>query len=85
MEQSNTLTCQELVELVTDYFEGALSPEDRAQFEAHLAMCHHCRESLEQMRKTIQLVGRLPKESLTSEIRDALLNAFRHWRRTNGR
>lgn len=31
------LTCQELVQLVTDYFEGALEPADRARFEAHVA------------------------------------------------
>ena len=33
------LTCQELVELVSDYLEGALSPEDRRRFEEHLAGC----------------------------------------------
>ena len=27
------LSCQEFVELVTDYLEGALSPEDTARFE----------------------------------------------------
>ena len=31
------LTCQQLVELVTDYLEGALSAPERARFEAHLA------------------------------------------------
>jgi anti-sigma factor RsiW len=31
------LSCQELVELVTDYLDGALAPVQRARFEAHVA------------------------------------------------
>jgi Putative zinc-finger len=33
------MTCQELVELVTDYLEGTLSAELRGRFEEHLAVC----------------------------------------------
>jgi anti-sigma factor RsiW len=51
-----TLTCQELVELVTDYLEGALSPGERARFEAHVAQCKHCPTYLDQMRTTIRLL-----------------------------
>ena len=31
------LVCQQVVELVTDYLEGALSEADRRRFERHLA------------------------------------------------
>jgi anti-sigma factor RsiW len=47
------MSCQELVELVTDYLEGALPPEDVARFEAHVAACPGCEAYLEQMRTTI--------------------------------
>ena len=75
------MPCRELVELVTDYLEGRLMPRDRARFEAHLAECEYCETYLEQMRQTIRVLGRLPEESLSIEARDALLAAFRDWRR----
>ena len=74
------LTCKELVELVTEYLEDALSPRDRARFEAHLAICPGCRTYLDQMQTTIDSLGSLPEESLTSEARDQLLATFRQWK-----
>lgn len=74
------MRCQELVELVSDYLEGALSPADRARFDAHLATCEGCTRYVEQMRLTIRLAGRLTAESMSPEARDALLRAFRDWR-----
>jgi predicted anti-sigma-YlaC factor YlaD len=56
------LTCRQLVEFVTDYLEAALSPRDGARFERHLARCPGCRAYLDQMRRTIRLVGRLASE-----------------------
>lgn len=77
---AHELTCQELVELVTDYLEGALSPSDYVRFEAHLAICRHCSTYLAQMRRTIQVLGRLTEESLEPATRDDLLQLFRHWK-----
>jgi anti-sigma factor RsiW len=73
------LACNELVELVTDYFEGALSAADTARFEAHLTDCDGCTAYLDQIRTTIVLTGRLSQETLTPEARDGLLQAFRNW------
>jgi anti-sigma factor (TIGR02949 family) len=73
-------TCQEMVELVTDYLEGALSARDRARFERHIAGCPHCTTYLEQMRITIRTLGRLPAESVPPDAREALLGAFRDWK-----
>ncbi len=53
------LSCQELVELVTDYLEGALSPADLRRFEDHIAGCDGCTEYLAQFRRTIELTGTL--------------------------
>jgi anti-sigma factor RsiW len=75
------MPCRELVELVTDYLEDRLSPVDRTRFEAHLAECDACRMYMEQFRETIRVLGRLPEESLSSEARGALLEAFRGWSR----
>ena len=74
------LTCQELVELVTDYLEGALPAGERARFDRHIAGCPHCTTYLEQMRITIRTLGRLPEESIPPDVREQLLEAFRGWR-----
>ena len=78
------LSCRELVELVTDYFEDALPAPERARFDAHIAGCEHCTVYLEQMRTTIRLTGRLRAEQLAPESVDPLLEAFRGWRRGRG-
>ena len=76
------LPCRQLVELVTDYLEDRLPPQERARFEAHLADCEYCEAYLEQIRQTIRVLGRLPEESLSVEARDALLTALRDWARS---
>lgn len=75
------VSCQELVELVTDYLDGALPPADRARFDAHIAGCDGCRAYLEQIRATIALTGTLTPEQLSPEAEAALLEAFRDWKR----
>jgi hypothetical protein len=57
--RTTPLKCQELVELVTDYFEGALSRRDRKRFDAHIMGCEHCTLYIEQLRQTIALIGTL--------------------------
>ncbi len=68
-QQVEQLSCRELVELVTDYLEGALSPEDRSRFEDHIARCGGCQVYLEQIRQTIEALGHLPEEALTPDAR----------------
>ena len=74
------LSCQELVELVTDYLEGALSTGEAARFDDHIGRCTGCAAYLEQIRQTIALTGRLTPESLSPEAERELLEAFRGWR-----
>ncbi len=73
------LTCEELVELVTDYLEHSLEADARARFELHLGVCPGCVDYLDQMRQTIRATGKLREESLDPAVRDALLDAFRTW------
>ena len=81
--EQGEITCRELVELVTDYFEGRLPDGDRVLFEAHLADCGHCVEYVAQMRRTIDLLGELPAEAIEPAREAELLAAFRDWRRRN--
>ncbi len=80
-EPGRSLTCHELVELVTDYLEGVLSPFDQRRFEAHLATCPDCPEYVRQIKLTIDLSGRVAEESIPSQAREELLQAFREWHR----
>jgi len=74
------LTCQELVELVTDYLDDALEPADRARFEAHVAGCPGCDAYLGQIRMTLELVGATAGLDSRPEV-SGLLEAFRGWKR----
>lgn len=77
---TDELTCKEVVEIVTDYLEGALSPEDRARFDQHLAGCDGCTSYVEQMRETIRLSGMLTEEQVPVAQRERLRQAFRDWK-----
>ena len=80
--EQTDLTCRELVELVTDYLEGALPVRDRLDFERHLVWCSWCRDYLDQMRTTIALAGSADSAEPESPLREQLLDAFRDWKRT---
>lgn len=73
------LTCAQLVELVTDYLEGVLPARDRIRFERHLRGCAGCGAYLDQMRRTLRILGRIGAESIDPRAREALLTAFRGW------
>jgi anti-sigma factor RsiW len=73
------MSCKDFVELVTDYCEGSLSAEDTRRFEQHIEDCFWCGRYLEQMRLTINTVGRIDEYSISPDAKDALLHAFRDW------
>ncbi len=75
-----SLSCSEVVELVTAYLEGALSRRDRKRFERHIAGCDACTAYLEQMRATIRATGRLTEEDVPVHVKEELLVAFRTWK-----
>jgi anti-sigma factor RsiW len=71
------LDCDQLVELVTDFVEGALDPVTERRVVDHLAECEGCSTYLEQMRTTARALGELPPDLLPDSARAALLEAFR--------
>jgi len=78
------MKCREMVELMTDYLEGTLAASERTRFEEHIAGCDGCRAYLEQMRKTVGVLGRLTDDQIPPGVRDQLLDAFRDWKRRTG-
>jgi anti-sigma factor RsiW len=76
------LACRELVEVVTDYLEDRLPLDERTRVELHLCTCRPCKVYLRQLRATVAAAGRLAQDDLEPAVRDALLEAFRGWKRT---
>jgi anti-sigma factor RsiW len=81
-ESAEHISCQEVVELVTDYLETALPAEEAALFEQHLNFCEGCVWYVDQIRTTIATVGGIREEDVPDETRERLVTAFRDWRRS---
>jgi predicted anti-sigma-YlaC factor YlaD len=73
------LVCREVVELVNEYLGHALSPEDHAAFDAHLAGCPPCTAYLEQMKTVIAMAGSLGAPRPAPEVEGELMDLFRRW------
>ena len=73
------MDCIELVELVTEYLEGTLGAEERANFEKHLGLCDGCQHYLEQMRLTRLATGSLRADDIPPDALEAFRSAFREW------
>jgi anti-sigma factor RsiW len=76
-DRADDMSCNELVELVTDFLEGELDLETERRFVDHLAQCDGCDRYLDQVRGTIAAVGAQSADPLPEETRAALLAAFR--------
>lgn len=74
------LTCKELVEDVVQYIEGSMPEAERKQFEEHLYICPGCRIYVDQMRITIETLGNLPTESLSTETQEDIYYLFQDWK-----
>ena len=83
MSQSvEPISCQEVVELVTDYLDGAMSPDHVARFDHHLSLCEGCVFYVDQIRMTIAAVGRIDEADVPPGVRDDLVATFRDFKRT---
>lgn len=76
----NDMSCNELVELVTNYLEGALSSADQLRFELHIGKCEWCKLYIDQIRLTIKAAGKLAEESIDPRAKEELLAVFRNWK-----
>ncbi len=74
-----TLTCREVVELVTEFLSNAMSADDRVRLEQHLLVCPPCTLHFGQMRATIELAAKLRSGPLPADVSPALIELFRRW------
>ena len=73
-------TCQEFVELVTEYLEDRLDTESRDRFDQHVAACPGCARYLDQIRESTRALGHVTLDTISTTARDQLMDAFRSWR-----
>jgi anti-sigma factor RsiW len=74
------VACRELVERITDLLDGRLAPDEQRAVEGHLTECPGCVAAIEQFRRTIDVLGRLPDDdvrALDPGVADSLARAFR--------
>jgi len=76
-------TCQELVELITEYLEGTLPSDDLVRFQEYLDLCSGCRIYVEQLRQVVETLGKLTEEEIPEKAKQELLRVFRDWKRTS--
>jgi predicted anti-sigma-YlaC factor YlaD len=75
-EEAAEVTCQQFVELVTDYFEGALSDRSLTLVEEHLVMCDWCVTYAEQIQATVESLHELQAERVSAEPSVTVLAAL---------
>ena len=51
------VNCHEVWREISNYIEGDLSPELKAQLETHLAGCRHCAALLDSTRNVVVLIA----------------------------
>ncbi len=77
---SDMPSCHEVIQLVTDYLEGAMSPDEQERFRAHLDNCDGCGAYVEQIRTTVRVMGHATPEALSPGARQELLAVYRKWK-----
>ena len=78
------LSCRQVVDLVTEYLEDVLPPDERLAFERHVAICPPCRGYLSQMRRLQEVTGTFKADDVPERLRASLLEAFRDWKSERG-
>lgn len=77
---THEISCKELVDLVADYMDEAISDDARAKFEQHLSECGYCSAYVQQMHLTVKLTNKLTEPEADQPAPDELMNIFRKWK-----
>jgi anti-sigma factor RsiW len=73
-----TLTCRQLIGFLAAYLDGELARDERAAFEAHLAVCPYCRDYLDSYRETVRLGKEAfgPEDAIPDDVPGELVEAI---------
>lgn len=73
------MPCNELVERVTDYLEGALDGITMARLREHLMVCASCEEYINEVRLAVRVASELSTERISASLDANLLAIYREW------
>ncbi len=66
------MTCEEIREDLSAYFDDELDADGRARVEEHLRECGACRKDLERLRALVELVAAVPAEEPPEGLRERI-------------
>jgi anti-sigma factor RsiW len=76
--------CRKLLEQLSEYIDGELDPAGCAAIESHTEDCATCRAFIESLRRTVDLIHRLPRPTISEETRRELVAAWERFRSESG-
>ncbi len=65
-------TCQDIIDLLSEYLDGQLPAARRGELEDHLALCTACLEFMQSLRETQGRVRDLRCDDMPAEVHDRL-------------
>jgi hypothetical protein len=73
------LECVEIVELTTDYLEGALDTDAHREVAEHCVECWACERYIGEVVTVVGLMSSLPAVPVSPALEADLLTLFREW------
>ena len=70
------MTCQQLIDFIARYRDDDLTPDERAAFEQHLAICPSCAAYLKTYEQTILLAKASADEPVPADVPESLVKAI---------
>ncbi len=70
------MTCKEFLKELTDYLDGVIDSDTRAELEDHLAWCHNCFVVCDTTKKTIEIYRDSKMYELPDDLRSRLETAI---------
>lgn len=80
-QRHDALECREIFELLSDYLDGSLAPDECERVKRHIEDCAPCVEFLESLRRSVSLCrecGEVEKPApLPPQVRERLMEVYR--------
>lgn len=71
-DRTSLKTCRAIVDVLCDYLEGELPPEEERDFDSHMADCPPCVSFLKTYKKTTEICRSLSPEEIPPELKERL-------------
>ena len=79
------ITCQELIDFIMGYLDNELPPDQRAEFDRHMAVCPSCVDYLKTYEKTVLLAKTCADDPVPDDVPESLVQAILNAREARSR